>query len=147
MIKGPELKEMLNNMSEEELNQFSAVIITDKSIIDSIISGVSSSPVGRSVSKPYNLSMQDNSNKATANTTVITINLPILFICINQGIFRAFLCDPKNKNGFDDVNSIERLCDQYQIPFATNAATAEVLVQGLRRGDLDWRNIVNPQKR
>ena len=43
--------------------------------------------------------------------------------------------------------SEERLCDQYQIPFATNAATAEVLVQGLRRGDLDWRNIVNPQKR
>ena len=42
---------------------------------------------------------------------------------------------------------ISFLCDQYQIPFATNAATAEVLVQGLRRGDLDWRNIVNPQKR
>ena len=48
---------------------------------------------------------------------------------------------------YDDINKIERLCDQYQIPFATNAATAEVLVQGLRRGDLDWRNIVNPQKR
>ena len=46
-----------------------------------------------------------------------------------------------------DLNKIERLCDQYQIPFATNAATAEVLVQGLRRGDLDWRNIVNPQKK
>ena len=25
--------------------------------------------------------------------------------------------------------------------------SAEVLVQGLRRGDLDWRNIVNPQKK
>ena len=49
--------------------------------------------------------------------------------------------------GFDDINKIERLCDQYQIPFATNAATAEVLVQGLRRGDLDWRNIVNPKRR
>ena len=46
-----------------------------------------------------------------------------------------------------DINKIERLCDQYQIPFATNAATAEVLVQGLRRGDLDWRNIVNPKRR
>ena len=48
---------------------------------------------------------------------------------------------------FNEIDKIERLCDQYQIPFATNAATAEVLVQGLRRGDLDWRNIVNPQKR
>ena len=58
-----------------------------------------------------------------------------------------FFCDPANPKGFDDINKVERLCDQYQIPFATNAATAEVLVQGLRRGDLDWRNIVNPQKR
>lgn len=61
---------------------------------------------------------------------------------------RAVLLRPRpNPKGFDDINKIERLCDQYQIPFATNAATAEVLVQGLRRGDLDWRNIVNPQKR
>ena len=58
-----------------------------------------------------------------------------------------FFCDPSNPKGFDDINKIERLCDQYQIPFATNAATAEVLVQGLRRGDLDWRNIVNPAKK
>ena len=56
-------------------------------------------------------------------------------------------CDPANPEGFESVNKLARLCDQYQIPFATNAATAEVLVQGLRRGDLDWRNIVNPQKR
>ena len=55
--------------------------------------------------------------------------------------------DPSNPEGFDSVNKIARLCDQYQIPMATNAATAEVLVQGLRRGDLDWRNIVNPKKR
>ncbi len=31
------------------------------------------------------------------------------------------------------------------IPFATNVGTAEVLIQGLQRGDLDWRNIVNPR--
>ena len=41
-------------------------------------------------------------------------------------------------------NEIARLCDRYSIPFASNVATAEVLIQGLRRGDLDWRNIVNP---
>ena len=38
-----------------------------------------------------------------------------------------------------------RLCDENNIPVATNIATAEVLVQGLERGDLDWRNIVNPK--
>lgn len=68
-------------------------------------------------------------------------------IAYNEIDLVLFFCDPANPKGFDDINKIERLCDQYQIPFATNAATAEVLVQGLRRGDLDWRNIVNPQKR
>ena len=37
-----------------------------------------------------------------------------------------------------------RLCDVHNIPVATNIATAEVLIHGLERGDLDWRNIVNP---
>ena len=63
-------------------------------------------------------------------------------ISYNEIDLVIFLCDPKNKNGFDEVNSIERLCDQYQIPFATNIATAEVLVLGLARGDLDGREYV-----
>ena len=40
-----------------------------------------------------------------------------------------------------------RLCDIRGIPVATNIATAEVLINGLERGDLDWRNIVNPRNR
>ncbi|MBO5253644.1 MAG: methylglyoxal synthase [Clostridia bacterium] len=35
-----------------------------------------------------------------------------------------------------------RLCDMHNIPVATNIATAEVLIHGLERGDLDWREIV-----
>ena len=34
---------------------------------------------------------------------------------------------------------------QYNIPVATNVATAEMLIHGLERGDLDWRDIVNPK--
>ena len=45
-----------------------------------------------------------------------------------------------------DVNLISRLCDQHNVPFASNVATAEVLIQGLKRGDLAWRDIVNPKK-
>lgn len=41
--------------------------------------------------------------------------------------------------------SILRLCDTYNIPVATNIATAEVLVMALDRGELDWREFVNPQ--
>ncbi|MDD5923806.1 MAG: methylglyoxal synthase [Clostridia bacterium] len=37
---------------------------------------------------------------------------------------------------------ILRICDMHSIPVATNIATAEVLIHGLERGDLDWRNIV-----
>lgn len=39
-----------------------------------------------------------------------------------------------------------RLCDVHNIPVATNIATAEALIHSLERGDLDWRDIVNPKK-
>lgn len=41
-----------------------------------------------------------------------------------------------------DENVLLRLCDVHNIPVATNIATAEVLIHGLERGDLDWRDIV-----
>ncbi len=52
--------------------------------------------------------------------------------------------DPLNpKPNEPDENSILRLCDVHNIPVATNIATAEMLIHGLERGDLDWRQIVN----
>lgn len=44
-------------------------------------------------------------------------------------------------------NDLLRMCDMYNVPLATNIATAEVLVRALDRGDLDWREIVNPKSR
>ena len=38
-----------------------------------------------------------------------------------------------------------RACDVHDVPVATNIATAEVLITALDRGDLDWREIVNPR--
>lgn len=58
-----------------------------------------------------------------------------------------FFRNPLDSESYEpDVSSILRLCDMNNIPIATNAATAEVLVRGLERGDLDWRDIVNPKK-
>lgn len=45
----------------------------------------------------------------------------------------------------NDMNLL-RLCDVHNTPVATNIATAEALIHALERGDLDWRDIVNPTK-
>lgn len=45
----------------------------------------------------------------------------------------------------NDMNLL-RLCDVHNILVATNIATAEALIHALERGDLDWRDIVNPTK-
>lgn len=55
--------------------------------------------------------------------------------------------DPLHPKPTDpDETNMLRLCDVHSIPFATNIATAEVLIHGLERGDLDWRDIVNPKR-
>jgi len=41
-------------------------------------------------------------------------------------------------------NEILKQCDINNIPVATSLASAEVMVLALDRGDLDWREIVNP---
>lgn len=65
-------------------------------------------------------------------------------IAYNELDLVLFFCDPSSDVP-NSVNDIARLCDQYNVPFASNVATAEVLIQGLKRGDLDWRDIVNPK--
>jgi methylglyoxal synthase len=68
-------------------------------------------------------------------------------IAYNELDLVLFFCDPTYAEiGKGSVNAIARLCDRYSVPFASNVATAEVLIQGLKRGDLDWRDIVNPKK-
>ena len=50
--------------------------------------------------------------------------------------------DPLNQSPNDiDYNELLRLCDVHNVPVATNIATAEILIHGLERGDLDWREI------
>ena len=65
----------------------------------------------------------------------------------NQIDLIIFLRDPFTPKSHEpDVNNIVHLCDRHNIPLATNVATAEVLVRGMERGDLEWRDIVNPKK-
>ena len=51
-----------------------------------------------------------------------------------------FLRDPYTpKRHEPDAHAIVSLCDDHNIPIATNLATAELLIKALDRGDLEWR--------
>ena len=67
-------------------------------------------------------------------------------IACNEVDLLLFFRDPLSPKPSEpnDMNML-RLCDMHNITVATNIATAEVLIHGLERGDLDWRNIVNSQ--
>ena len=64
-------------------------------------------------------------------------------IACNEIDLLLFFRDPltPKPNEPNDMNLL-RICDMHNIPVATNIATAEVLIHGLERGDLDWRGIV-----
>ena len=53
-----------------------------------------------------------------------------------------FFRDPISSKEEADDQVMLRLCDVHNIPVATNIATAEMLIHGLERGDLDWRDIL-----
>jgi methylglyoxal synthase len=52
--------------------------------------------------------------------------------------------DP-SKEIHEGESMLLRLCDVYNVPLATNIATAEVLVIELEGGSLNWREFVNPR--
>ena len=67
-------------------------------------------------------------------------------IACNEVDVLLYFKDTRPNSDVDEVEKeILRLCDMYNIPVATNIATAEVLIMALDRGDLDWREIVNPR--
>lgn len=60
----------------------------------------------------------------------------------NQLDLVIFLRDVESPNLYEpDSNNICMLCDMYNIPLATNLATAELLIKSLERGDMEWREI------
>ena len=67
-------------------------------------------------------------------------------IAYNEIDLVLFFRDPLTSKTYEpEVLNILKLCDVYNIPVATNVATAEVLILGLDKGYLDWRDIVNPK--
>ena len=56
--------------------------------------------------------------------------------------------DPNGNDPWEDQRVMQtlHLCDSYNVPCATNLASAEMLILGLQRGDLDWREMIRPKK-
>jgi methylglyoxal synthase len=64
-------------------------------------------------------------------------------IAKNQMDAVFFFRDPLTSQPHEpDVTALVRLCDVYSIPLATNMGSAELLIRGLERGLLEWRNVV-----
>ena len=67
-------------------------------------------------------------------------------ISCNQIDLLLMFRDPLNPKPYEpNEQDLLRLCDVHNIPAATNIATAESLVRGLERGDLDWRELLKQQ--
>lgn len=54
-----------------------------------------------------------------------------------------FLRDHDSESRQEDLlhRNILSLCDEHNIPLATNLATAELLIKSLDRGDMEWREM------
>lgn len=66
-------------------------------------------------------------------------------IAYNEIDLVLLFSDPQIETDDADLHYVLQLCDQYSVPCATNIATAEMLILGLDRGDLDWRTVMKPQ--
>ena len=70
-------------------------------------------------------------------------------IAYNEIDLVLLFTDPNSNDVWDDSQMIEtiRHCDKHNVPIATNLASAEMLIMGLQRGDLDWREMLRSKPR
>ena len=70
-------------------------------------------------------------------------------IAYNEIDLVLLFTDPNTTEHWDDSQMIEtiRHCDKHNVPIATNLASAEMLIMGLQRGDLDWREMLRSKPR
>ena len=70
-------------------------------------------------------------------------------IAYNEIDLVLLFTDPNTTEHWDDCQMIEtiRYCDKHNVPIATNLASAEMLIMGLQRGDLDWREMLHSKNR
>ena len=113
----------------------------------------------KSVLSKHNLSATATTGRLVAEATGLPVTL---YLSHNQGGHQQvdariayneidlvlLFTDPNNSDPWEDQQVVQtlHLCDAHNVPMATNLATAEMLILGLQRGDLDWREMI-PRKR
>lgn len=113
----------------------------------------------KSVLSKHNLSATATTGRLVADATGLPITL---FLSHNQGGHQQvdariayneidlvlMFTDPNNTDLWEDQQVVQtiHLCDTYNVPVATNLASAEMLVLGLQRGDLDWREMIRRKR-
>ena len=113
----------------------------------------------KSVLSKHNLSATATTGRLVAEATGLPVTL---YLSHNQGghqqvdariayneIDLVLLCtDPNNSDPWEDQQVVQtlHLCDAHNVPMATNLATAEMLILGLQRGDLDWREMIRRKR-
>ena len=65
-------------------------------------------------------------------------------IAYNEIDLVLLFSDPNSTDMWEASQIVEtiRHCDKHNVPIATNLASAEMLIMGLQRGDLDWREML-----
>ena len=113
----------------------------------------------KSVLSKHNLSATATTGRLVAEATGLPLTL---FMSHNQGGHQQvdariayneidlvlMFTDPNNIDPWEDQQIVQtiHLCDTHNVPVATNLASAEMLILGLQRGDLDWREMLRPKR-
>jgi methylglyoxal synthase len=113
----------------------------------------------KSILNKHILSATATTGRLVADATGLPITL---FLSHNQGGHQQvdariayneidmvlMFSDPNSIDPWEDQQIVQtlHLCDTHNVPVATNLASAEMLILGLQRGDLDWREVVRRKK-
>ena len=113
----------------------------------------------KSVLSKHNLSATATTGRLVAEATGLPVTL---YLSHNQGGHQQvdariayneidlvlLFTDPNNSDPWEDQQVVQtlHLCDAHNVPMATNLATAEMLIIGLQRGDLDWREMIRRKR-
>ena len=113
----------------------------------------------KSVLSEHNLSATATTGRLVAEATGLPVTL---YLSHNQGGHQQvdariayneidlvlLFTDPNNSDPWEDQQVVQtlHLCDAHNVPMATNLATAEMLILGLQRGDLDWREMIRRKR-